>query len=70
MAKVYVSRMRDSIWSAYTIPTASIDDDAVKAEAEELGAYGAFRNAAGTWKAFIFPQSMPFDPKGTLVILR
>ncbi len=70
MAKVYVSRAKDSIWSAYTIPTEQIDDATVKAAAEELDAHGAFRNADGVWKAFIFPVSMPFDPKGTIFILR
>ena len=43
---------------------------AVKAQAEALGAVGAFKTDAGEWKALVFAGKMPFDPKGTYLIFR
>ena len=70
MAKVYVSRIRSAEWSTYVTPVDDIDDAAVKAQAEALGAVGAFKTDAGEWKAFVFAEKMPFDPKGTYLMVR
>ncbi len=71
MAKVYVSKVRDG-WKSYVVAVDAIDDDTVKAQAEELGAWGAYKTSGedGVWKAFVFAEKMPFDPKGTIVIVR
>ena len=70
MAKVYVSRLRNEDWSQYVTPVDDIDDAAVKAQTEALGAVGAFKTDAGEWKAFVFAEKMPFDPKGTYLMVR
>lgn len=70
MAKVYVSRLRNEDWSQYVTPVDDIDDAAVKAQAEALGAAGAFKTDVGEWKAFVFAEKMPFDPKGTYIMVR
>ncbi len=71
MANVYVSKLRDN-WRSYVTPVDQIADETVKAEALARGAYGAYKSQgdAGVWKAFVFAQSMPLDPKGTIVIVR
>ncbi len=71
MANVHVSKLRDN-WRSYVTPVDQIADEAIKAEALARGAYGAYKSqgGAGVWKAFVFAQSMPLDPKGTIVIVR
>ena len=70
LAKVHVSRIRSEDWSQYVTPVDAIDAAAVKAQAEALGAVGAFKTDAGEWKALVFAGKMPFDPKGTYLIFR
>ena len=69
-ANVYVSAVRESDWSAYVTPVDEIDDATVKAEAEAAGATGAFKTDAGEWKALVFAVEMPFDPKGSVFLVR
>lgn len=75
MAKVYVSKVRAAEWKAYVTPTADIDDAGIKAQAEALGAWGAYKakdvwGEAYSWKAYFFPVEMPLDPKGFGLIVR
>ena len=46
------------------------DGFAVRTQAEALGAVGAFKTDADEWKAFVFAEKMPFDPKGTYLMVR
>ncbi len=72
MANVYVSKIKTN-WQRYVIPTENIKDETIKAKAQELGAWGAYNtkdDESGVWKAFVFDQSMPLDPKGTIFIVR
>lgn len=74
IAKLHVSSARPK-WAAYVTDLADVDvsapgGEAIVAAATEAGAAGVWRSADGKYKAIVFFEPMPLDPKGAVLILR
>ena len=69
LCKLSVSAKRTPRRAEIT-PLEDVEDEDVRAAAEELGGAGVWKTAEGVYKAAVIFQEMPFDPKGLLLILR